>query len=246
MFKRRRSSSGISDSKSNNCGESNSNSCMNSPKCNNAFLHGTGWSPLNKTSNSNTVKTPNKLIGGTVKPTVVCTSVPMTPLTLSQSSFKTPQKHHEQDNGITSSAATATVLTPKVVSTNSPYTSLNLKNSPSESLTSSASATFWSYPNLSLSQMGLDAEPPLPIEPSNPNTFYNIFNCDPHEDPAINNKLPELFHETATCNSTEKEMIRMSPLSWLLSVSSQDTSLGIFDQSQQILTEYLSLQQYQP
>lgn len=252
MFKRRRTNVSNTSSGSNNvsCVESKVNSAcnsyLNSPTCTNAFIHGTGWSPLlAKNPRQSQVKTPNK----TAKPTV-CTSVPMTPLTLSQNHFKTPQK---QPRITEQSETNLTVLTPKIISSNSPYTSsgsntVNKTHTQLQSQTQDQnksldnSATFWSYPNLSLSQLGLDSEPPLPLSDTT-STFYNIFNSNDDSDII---KLPELFQGTLPANlqqnSKDVLMTRMSPLSWLLSVSSQDSSLGLFDQSQQILSEYLSLQ----
>ena len=168
----------------------------------------------------------------------------MTPLTTNQ--LQTPIK-------IATEQRAKVTLTPKVANCvntqSSPYTSVlsantssNTSNSTFSTINSSGntctSATFWSYPNLSLSQMGLDAEPPLAVSEIEP-IFCNIFN--PEES---SSKLPELLKGSSnSSNSTlecEKDITRMSPLSWLLSVSSQDTSLGLFDQSQQILSEYLS------
>lgn len=247
MFKRRRSCN------SNSTNSSTTSSVTGTPKAvnssNNAFLNGTGWSPMinatpckqqqhRQSSTTNEFRTPQPA----VKMSLTTASVPMTPLTMSMNYFKTPIKKSESQGA---------VLTPKITSncTNrSPYTSLiqtTSKSSTNASTTAStnansqspATATFWSYPNLSLSQLGLDAEPPLP---ETENNFYNIFTNDPPE----SIKLPELFQGNqgnTNNNNVEKDVIRMSPLSWLLSVSSQDTSLGLFDQSQQLLSDYLSL-----
>lgn len=232
MFKRRRSSGGIG-----NCSASNSNSActsvMNSPSTNNAFLNGTGWSPLiantpNKMNFINTTEfnTPKNNASNT---SVKNCSVPMTPLSMSL------QNHKDISTAI---------LTPKVANcTNrSPYTCLaggkssSSKTDQTSSDDKTKTATFWSYPNLSLSQMGLDSEPPLPETENNNYSVYNF---------SDQNVLPELFqgHQVNTSDTTmsKDQFTRMSPLSWLLSVSSQDSSLGLFDQSQQLLSEYLSL-----
>ena len=94
--------------------------------------------------------------------------------------------------------------------------------------------------------MGLDAEPPLPSEFES-ESFYNILYCNQSETETTTKiPIPELFQgSNLNLNPDEgfskgKDQIRLSPLSWLLSVSSQDTSLGLFDQSQQILSEYLT------
>ena len=241
MFKRRRSSCSNTNSSNASCANSLVPSILNSPSCNNAFLNGTGWSPnlhhLNtpQKNSKEENRTPHK--SGNASQFSVG---PMTPLTTSanQHQFKTPIKITDQAH------APHVTLTPKVANCvntkSSPYTSLMPKTTVQVSNNStSASATFWSYPNLSLSQMGLDAEPPLAdteIEP----IFCNIFNSSSIESTT---KLPELLKgntEVTLTNTSEKDITRMSPLSWLLSVSSQDTSLGLFDQSQQILSEYLS------
>ena len=263
MFKRRRSCGGGSGGGNNSA----NSSVTGTPKTaisNNAFLNGTCWTPA---INGTPCKQPNikneyefRTPQPAAKPSLSKASVPMTPLTMSMNYFSTPVKKGQGIEGhqqqVQQNQQSSAVLTPKVTAncTNrSPYTSLmrNNNNSASSinqnttnlSTTAASTATFWSYPNLSLSQMGLDAEPPLPeIE----NNFYNIFSNEPAE----TTKLPELFQgNTATATEmnnntntvTEKDVVRMSPLSWLLSVSSQDTSLGLFDQSQQLLSEYLSL-----
>lgn len=230
MFKRRRnsvSSSSISQVPS----------ILNSPSTkNNVFVSGTSWIPSLQFSSTpqktpkEDIRTPHKSIN------VQSSAGPMTPLTSSASQhFKTPVKqsaeHHNQN----------ITLTPKVANTkSSPYTNLIPKTAPAQVTSNPSSATFWSYPNLSLSQMGLDAEPPLVDSEAEP-----IF-CTPSIIDNVAIKLPELFKASSTSTSTtesshpEKDVTRMSPLSWLLSVSSQDTSLGLFDQSQQILSEYLS------
>lgn len=114
--------------------------------------------------------------------------------------------------------------------------------------------------------MGLDGEPPEFCIGINSLSFteeeaekgarsnnnnMNIDNFNTHN--YNNNKIPELFQSSnilsypINSSSLEKDnggampLTRMSPLSWLLSVSSQDSSLGLFDQSQQILSDYLSL-----
>ena len=237
MFKRRRNGSN-SNSHNNSCTNSQVASILNSPSCNNAFLNGTGWSPsLNSISHSNTPQKNCKDEFRTPHKTSV-TVGPMTPLTTNQ--LQTPVK-------IATEQCAKVTLTPKVANCvntqSSPYTSVlsaNTCNITSNSISNTGnantSATFWSYPNLSLSQMGLDAEPPLAVSEIEP-IFCNIFNPEP------TSKLPELLKgssSTMDVAACEKDITRMSPLSWLLSVSSQDTSLGLFDQSQQILSEYLS------
>lgn len=254
MFKRRRScgtvnSNGNNNSNNSNCGNS---SITGTPKAisSNAFLNGTGWSPtMNGTPckqqprHSNEFRTPQQ----SVKMSLATASVPMTPLTMSLNNFKTPVKKTEGTGE--SEVHNSTVLTPKVTancSNRSPYTSLIRTNTSIKTNVNSIiapkaiEATFWSYPNLTLSQLGLDAEPPLQ---ESENNFYNIFNNEPLE----TTKLPELFQGNSATNSnsqaptSEKDTMRMSPLSWLLSVSNQDNSLGLFDHSQQLLSEYLSL-----
>lgn len=256
MFKRRRSCGSSSNGTGSSCGNS---SVTGTPKVisNNAFLNGTGWSPkINGTPCKQQQHHPHQHVNElstpklATKTSLATTSVPMTPLTMPMNNFKTPVTKTEPENEVQS----LTVLTPKATSncTNrSPYTSL-IRTSMSTSINTSTStvkkanaATFWSYPNLSLSQMGLDAEPPLP---ENEGSFYNIFS---DEQSGEATKLPELFQGNSNSNSAtavqvtvtsiEKDVTRMSPLSWLLNVSSQDTSLGLFDQSQQLLSEYLSL-----
>ena len=258
MFKRRRSS-GNSCSNGNNYSNSSNSQVLelhlNSPSCNNnAFVHGNAWNP------SLLISTPQKNSKEECHPShksgniSQCSAGPMTPLTSSASQqFKTPIKQIE--SGHSNPIMAPVTLTPKVANCantkSSPYTSLipktavNMGNN-----SSSASATFWSYPNLSLSQMGLDAEPPLADSEVEP-IFCSIFNPTSSIETT---KLPELFKGSASItdnshtssssnnnnNVNEKDLTRMSPLSWLLSVSSQDTSLGLFDQSQQILSEYLS------
>ena len=258
---------------------STSNSIMNSPACNNvnnAFPNGiSGWSKktINSTVTANESATMTPL---TITPHKMATSDKMTPLmTISQNHFKTPQKRAERrdlnnssnstespasftvsSSSSSSSLCVNTVLTPKVVATNSPYTSASISTNPvvcvNNEKGSQAYATFWSYPNFSLSQMGLDAEPPLPSEFES-ESFYNILYCNQSETETTTKiPIPELFQGSnlnlnlnLNLNPDEgfskgKDQIRLSPLSWLLSVSSQDTSLGLFDQSQQILSEYLT------
>lgn len=262
MFKRRRSCGTVnSTNNSTSIGNGINSNVTGPPKTvsNNAFLNGTGWSPsMNATpckqqQHAHEFRTPQPA----VKMSLTATSVPMTPLTMSMSSFKTPVKKSEREGEVHNSAVSA-VLTPKIIancSNRSPYTSLirtstntntstNINTNTCINTTPKATeATFWSYPNLSLSQLGLDAEPPLP---ESENNFYNIFSNETTDTV----KFPELFQgnitnipsaPSAQVSSTEKDTIRMSPLSWLLSVSSQDSSLGLFDQSQQLLSEYLSL-----
>lgn len=232
MFKRRRSSN------SNICTNSQVPSILNSPSCNNAFVNGTTWSPsllfTSTPQKTQELRTPHKSSGN------VQSSVgPLTPLTSSSAyqQFKTPIKQTEHNS-------CNVTLTPKVAKS-SPYTNLIPKTNTATSAAAVAvsnnnpsSAMFWSYPNLSLSQMGLDAEPPLADSEVEP-----IF-CNNNISTSMDNvpmKLPELFKASAITTTTdEKDVTRMSPLSWLLTVSSQDTSLGLFDQSQQILSEYLS------
>lgn len=246
MFKRRRSC-GIVSQGTSSVGNS---SVIGTPKAvsGNTFL--SGWNPaINGTpckqqqQQANEFRTPQP---AAVKMSLATASVPMTPLTMSMNSFKTPVKMTEAMNEVQSSV----VLTPKMTancSNRSPYTSLIRTNTNTSTSTApvSTGATFWSYPNLSLSQMGLDAEPPLP---ESENNFYNIFNSTNSESIEAA-KLPELFQgsinigssNNTTVPANEKDTMRMSPLSWLLSVSSQDSSLGLFDHSQQLLSEYLSL-----
>lgn len=290
MFKRRRNSSGSSNSSCVNSpgiNDANSHSFLNSPSStsscssSNAFVNGTGWTPISLNSpktkslsiNHNEFGTPQQNKSANLKPSSTCYgSVPMTPLTMSMAMNQfeiTPQKMKTMKKIETAEV----LLTPKISANplnRSPYSYSSLpidskkeasvpsrcKNKNNKSLENSVrSATFWSYPNLSLTQLGLDGEPPLP-EGQNNNTigsFYNILNTEP--DTSNKPRLPELLQSnrppvkleldmesSCSCSSTssKNEFVRMSPLSWLLSVSSQDSNLVLFDQSQQILSEYLN------
>lgn len=292
MFKRRRSSSSNTSNSNSTCA-SQANSVNVTPKakpiscCNNAFVNGTGWSPLMPSKTPNTkarfsdFRTPQ--VAKANESFYSTASVPMTPLTMSGSSvnqFETPKK--------TADKVINAILTPKLVcnsATRSPYSSAYsafsqpaFKASPTASaaktsqttVSDGSKATFWSYPNMPLSQMGLDGEPPefciginslsfteeeaekgARSNNNNMNINMNIDNFNTHN--YNNNKIPELFQSSnvlsypINSSSLEKDnggampLTRMSPLSWLLSVSSQDSSLGLFDQSQQILSDYLSL-----
>ena len=270
----------------------NSNSFLNSPSSasscssSHAFVNGTGWTPIALNSpdtkslciNHNDLGTPQQNKMTNLKPSTSYGSVPMTPLTMNQYEI-TPQKMMKSVKK--NETTTEVLLTPKI-STNSlnrsPYSysyphidskkessvpKSRCKNKTNKGLENSAvSATFWSYPNLSLRQLGLDGEPPLPEGQNNNNntseSYYDILNTEPDTSTSNNPRLlPELLQSNkpsakleldlesscpfSSSSSSKNEFIRMSPLSWLLSVSSQDSNLVLFDQSQQIiLSEYLN------
>lgn len=110
-------------------------------------------------------------------------------------------------------------------------------------------AAFWSYPNLSINQMGLDAEPPSPDGISFSFSFDQFIqhSSTVYMDKAVpGSELLQSTTSTSTSASTNNIISKcggqVSPLSWLLNVTSQDQTADILENSQQILSEYLNLQ----
>lgn len=117
--------------------------------------------------------------------------------------------------------------------------------------TEASTAMFWSYPELSLADMSLEADPPSPDGTSF--SIEGLF-CD-NDQPITKNSI-ELFCEapasmkgpsdlllssTATA-SLESKFVpsALSPLSWMLAANSGAADdLSVFDHTQKLLSEYL-------
>lgn len=110
---------------------------------------------------------------------------------------------------------------------------------PAETQTeASSTAVFWSYPELSLTDMGLEADPPSPDGTSL--SIEGLF-CDaPAMKPGV-----ELLNTVVTNNNNLDEASKfgpsaLSPLSWMLAASSgAGDDLAVFDHTQKLLSEYL-------
>jgi hypothetical protein len=109
-----------------------------------------------------------------------------------------------------------------------------------EEAAEASKAVFWSYPELSLTDMGLEAEPPSPDGTSL--SIEGLF-CDAQ--PA---KSVELFCEVSAAMRAsvaaglESKFVpsALSPLSWMLAASSGAVDdLSVFDHTQKLLSEYL-------
>ncbi len=111
---------------------------------------------------------------------------------------------------------------------------------PPEVATEASTAVFWSYPELSLNDMGLEADPPSPD-----GTSLSIEGLFSYSQPS---KSVELLCEVpasmklASANSLEPKFApsALSPLSWMLAASSGAADdLSVFDHTQKLLSEYL-------
>ena len=102
-----------------------------------------------------------------------------------------------------------------------------------------STAVFWSYPELSLTDMGLEADPPSPDGTSL--SIEGLF-CDsqPAKSLELCCEVPASMRSAAVNLEAKFMPSALSPLSWMLAASSGAADdLSVFDHTQKLLSEYL-------
>lgn len=103
----------------------------------------------------------------------------------------------------------------------------------------STEAAFWSYPNVSLSDMGLEADPP------SPDGYALSIEALFESSESLNSpsaKSAELLSTLDSNESINSKLLpsALSPLSWMLAATSGAVDdASIFDHTQKLLSEYL-------